>query len=72
MVCGTSLLGAGGGTIASVAGPPLPSPAYTSQNPSGIERLAAGQSVQVQVLQGSGGDLNARITRFELALIGGY
>jgi hypothetical protein len=68
----TSLLGSGGGSFASVAGPPLPSPAYTSQNVSGIERLAAGQSVQVQVLQGSGSDLAARISRFEMTLVGGY
>jgi hypothetical protein len=68
----TSLLGTGGGTFASVAGPPLPSPAYTSQNVVGIERLAAGQSVQVQALQGSGVDLSARIVRFEMTLVGGY
>jgi hypothetical protein len=58
------------GNFASVAGPPLPSPAFTSQNPSGIERLSAGQAVQVSALQGSGADLGARIARFEMALIG--
>jgi hypothetical protein len=68
----TSLLGAGGGTFASVAGPPLPSPAYTSQNVAGVERLAAGQAVQVQALQGSDADLSARIVRFEMALMGGF
>jgi hypothetical protein len=68
----TSLLGAGGGTFASVAGPPLPNPAFTSQNVAGVERLAAGQSVQVQVVQGSGSDLSARISRFEMALMGGF
>ena len=68
----TSILGNGGGTIASVAGPALPSPAYTSQNVTGIERLAAGGTVQVQALQGTGGDLSARIVRFEMTLVGGY
>lgn len=67
-----SLLGAGGGAFASVAGPPLPSPAYTSQNVAGVERLAAGQAVQVQVVQGTGADLSARISRFEMALMGGF
>jgi hypothetical protein len=60
------------GPIASVAGPPLPSPAYTSQNPSGIERLAAGQTVKVEVLQGSGGDLGVHLSRFQMTLVGGY
>jgi hypothetical protein len=68
----TTILGNGGGPVASVAGPALPNPAYTSQNVSGIERLAAGQSVQVQVVQGSGSDLAARISRFEMTLVGGY
>ena len=40
-----------GGAFASVAGPALPSPAFTSQNVSGIEQLAAGQTVHVEVLQ---------------------
>jgi hypothetical protein len=64
----TSLIGPNS-AFASAAGPPLPSPAYTSQNVSGVERLAAGQTVQVQVLQGSGADLNARITRFEMTYV---
>ena len=59
------------GAFASVAGPPLPMPAYTLQNPVGIERLEAGESVQIQALQGTGSDLNARINRFEMTFIGG-
>ena len=65
-------LGSGGGAFASVAGPPLASPAYTSQNVAGVDRLVAGQAVQVQALQGSGVDLPVRISRFEMALMGGY
>lgn len=68
----STIVGAGGGAVASVAGPPLPTPAYTSQNASGVERLAAGQAVHVEVLQGTGSDLNARISRFEMTLTGGY
>jgi hypothetical protein len=60
------------GPVASVAGPPLPAPGYTSQNPSGVERLAAGQGVRVEVLQGSGGDLAARLSRFQMTYVGGY
>jgi hypothetical protein len=60
------------GTFGSVAGPPLPPPAFTSQNPTGIERLNAGQSVHVEALQGSGGDLGVRLDRFEMTLVGGY
>ncbi len=67
----TSLLGPTSG-FASVAGPPLPAPAFTTQNPTGFERLQAGQAVQVQVLQGSGADLGARIARFEMTLVGGF
>jgi hypothetical protein len=65
----TSILGTNG-TIASVAGPPLASPAYTAQNVSGVERLGAGESVVVQALQGSGGNLGARIVRFEMTFVG--
>jgi hypothetical protein len=68
----TSIVGPGGGTFATAAGPPLASPAYTGQNVSGIERLAAGQSVHIEVLQGSGSDLNARVNRFEMTLVGGF
>ena len=67
----TSLL-AGDDTFASVAGPPLPSPAFTAQNVAGVARLAAGQAVQVEALQGSAADLGARIARFEMALMGGF
>ena len=60
-------------SFASVAGPPLPSPGFTSQNVAGVERLAAGQAVQVAgARQGSGGDLSARSSRFEMALMGGF
>jgi hypothetical protein len=58
------------GALASVSGPPLPSPAFTSQNASGIERLSAGQSVRVEVVQGSGGNLAARIHRFQMTFVG--
>ncbi len=67
----TTIIGPNGG-IASTAGPPLPSPAYTSQQVSGIDRLAAGQFVHVEVLQGSGGSLAARLVRFEIVYVGGY
>jgi hypothetical protein len=67
----TSLVGVGSGAFASVAGPPLPAPAYTSQNVSGFDRLQAGQPVHVEVLQGSGGDLKARISRFQMTFLGG-
>jgi hypothetical protein len=60
------------GSVASVAGPALPSPGITSQNPVGIERMAAGQAVRVEVLQGSGGDLGVRLTRFQMTYVGGY
>jgi hypothetical protein len=60
------------GPVASVAGPPLPAPAFTSQNPSGIERLAAGQSVKVEVLQGSGGNLGVRLSRFQMTYVGRF
>jgi len=66
----TSIVSANGGSFASEAGPPLPSPAYTSQNVSGIELVQAGQSLRVEVLQGSGGDLNARLARFQMTLVG--
>jgi len=65
----TSIIGPSG-AFASVAGPALPSPAFTSQNVSGIEQLAAGQTVHVEVLQGSGVSLNARILRFEIVFVG--
>ena len=58
------------GAFASAAGPALASPAFTAQNVSGIEELAAGQTVHVEVLQGSGASLNARIIRFEIAFVG--
>ncbi len=58
------------GAFASVAGPALPSPAFTSQTASGIVRLNAGDTVHVEVLQGSGGTLNATLNRFEIAFIG--
>jgi hypothetical protein len=60
------------GPVASVSGPPLPSPAYTSQQVTGIERLAAGQSVKVEVLQGSGGTLGVHLSRFQITYVGGY
>ncbi len=58
------------GHIASVAGPALPPPAYTSQQISGVEYLQAGQQVQVEVLQGSGGALNVRLARFAISYLG--
>jgi len=60
------------GPVASVSGPPLAAPAYTSQQVTGIERLAAGQSVKVEVLQGSGGNLGAHLSRFQITYVGGY
>ena len=58
------------GPTGSFAGPALPSPAFTSQTVSGIEQLAAGQTVHVEVLQGSGASLNARLFRFEIVFVG--
>ena len=66
----TSIVSANGGSFASEAGPPLPAPAYTSQNVSGFELLQAGQSVHVEVLQGSSADLNVRLARFQMTLVG--
>jgi len=58
------------GNVATVAGPPLPSPAFTDQSVCGIEQLAGGQSVHVSVLQGSGAALNAQLTRFAIRFLG--
>jgi hypothetical protein len=58
------------GPLASTTGPALPAPSATSQNVSGIERLSAGQSVRVKVAQASGGNLNARLQRFEMTFVG--
>jgi hypothetical protein len=66
----TSLLGAGDAAFASTATQPLPAPAYTSQNVSGFDRFQAGGHAQVQVLQGSGGDLAARLVRFQMTFLG--
>jgi hypothetical protein len=66
----TSLISTSGGSIASVAGPALPSPAYTSQNAVGIDHLAAGDTVYVAALQGSGVNLSAQISRFEMTFVG--
>lgn len=60
------------GTFATAIGPATASPGVTLQNASGVERLAAGQSVHIEALQGSGGDLNARVSRFAMTLVGGY
>jgi hypothetical protein len=65
----TTLLAGDGGSISSVGGPALPPPAYTTQNVSGVDRLNAGEAVRVEALQGSGGDLDARLSRFELAFV---
>ena len=58
------------GTFGSVAGPPLASPAYTSQCATGIVHLAAGDFVRIEVLQGSGAALAVRTARFSMAYIG--
>lgn len=60
------------GTFAVAIGAPTAAPGVTVQNVSGVERLAAGQSVHIECLQGSGGDLNARVSRFAMTLVGGY
>ena len=65
-----SIIGPNNDTVATVAGPPLPSPAFTDQSVCGVEQLDAGASVHVAVLQGSGGDLNAQITRFAIRFLG--
>ena len=65
----TSIVGPNG-PLASAAGPALPAPSTTSQNVSGIERLSAGQAVRVQVAQASGGNLSARLQRFEMTFVG--
>jgi hypothetical protein len=36
----------------------------------GSELLQAGQSVHTEVLQGSGSDLNVRVSRFNMTLVG--
>jgi hypothetical protein len=66
----TSIVGPAALVVATAAGPPLPSPAFTSQNVAGIARLFAGQSVHVQAVQGSGGDLAAQVTSFQMAFLG--
>jgi hypothetical protein len=58
------------GTVASVAGPPLATPFYTSQNVSGVARLTAGQSLNVLANQSSGGNLGVRISRFQMTFVG--
>jgi len=58
------------GALATVGGPPVPAPFFTSQNVSGVERLATGQTVSVQVYQDSGGDIPARLQRFEMTFAG--
>jgi hypothetical protein len=65
----TSIIGPNG-AFASAAGPALASPAFTAQDVSGIEQLAAGESVHVEVLQGSGVSLGAKIIRFQIAFVG--
>jgi hypothetical protein len=65
-----SIVSVDSGAFATVAGPALPSPAYTSQSITGIEQLSAGQSVHVEVLQGSGGNLNVRLSRFQIVYVG--
>ena len=59
------------GDFASTGGPPLPTPAFTTQNASGIERLDKRQSVTVEALQGSGVPLKVRLRRFEMTFVGG-
>jgi hypothetical protein len=66
----TSLVGPNLATFASVAGPALPAPAFTSQNVSGFDRFGAGEAVHVEVLQGSGDALGARLDRFEMTFLG--
>jgi hypothetical protein len=66
----TSLIGPSGTAIASVTGPALPSPAYTVQNAVGIDHLAAGDTVDVEALQGSGSNLSAQLSRFEMTFVG--
>jgi hypothetical protein len=58
------------GTFAQAIGPATASPAVTVQQLSGVERMSAGQSVHVEVLQGSGGNLNARLSRFNITYVG--
>jgi hypothetical protein len=66
----TSLVGPNLDAFASVAGPALPAPAFTAQNVSGFARFGAGEAVHVEVLQGSGGELGARLNRFEMTFLG--
>jgi hypothetical protein len=58
------------GTFATAIGPATAFPAVTTQNVSGITNLAAGQSVHVEVLQGSRANLGVRIARREIAYVG--
>jgi hypothetical protein len=58
------------GSFAAAIGPPTASPAVTAQQVSGVERMFPGQSVRVEVIQGSGGNLNARLSRFEITYVG--
>lgn len=58
-----------GGNIASALGP-ANSPAYTTQNVSGIASLVAGQKVRVLATQGSGSSLQVRLLQFQIAYVG--
>jgi hypothetical protein len=51
-------------------GPATNAVAFTRQNATGIIHLEAGDFVRVQALQGSGGDLDVRIVRFQMTYVG--
>ena len=65
----TGLIGPGG-SFATAIEPPNASPAVTEQNVTGVERMAAGQAVHIEVLQGSGASINVRVDRFEMTYVG--
>jgi hypothetical protein len=56
--------------IASVTGPFTTAVAGTRQNATGIVHLDAGGFVQVEVLQGSGGNLNVTLSTFQMTYVG--
>ena len=57
-------------SIATLIGPATGGVALTQQNVSGIAHLDAGGFVQVEVLQGSGGNLNATLSTFQMTYVG--
>jgi hypothetical protein len=66
----TDIVGANNEVLGTVAGPPTNNIAYTIQNVSGIAKMAAGDKVHVEVLQGSGAALAFRVAHFTISYVG--